>query len=85
MFEVNRFHIESRKEYERLIHITSEQAMLGRVTFNYQAKKSRESLLKVRSVPNRRVDLSTVNELARTTINAVSRWGSNKNFEDEEG
>ncbi|WP_053222411.1 AVAST type 1 anti-phage system protein Avs1c [Roseivirga seohaensis] len=84
MFEPKGYHIKSRKEFERNLNTTAELSRRGKVQIGIQAKKSVDSLVKVRSLPNKRIDLSTVNELVRAFTNLMVGMNNRANSEDDE-
>lgn len=84
MFEPKGYYIKSRKEFERNLNTTAEFARKGRIKIGVEAKKSVDSLMKVRSLPNDRIDLSTVNGLVRAFTNAVVGMSNRANSEDDE-
>jgi hypothetical protein len=69
MFQPKKNFLDSRQEFERNFNILSELINEKRLSFSIQASKSIESLMKIRLLPNKRLDLSTIDELARTTAN----------------
>tara|TARA_R110002096_G_scaffold381259_2_gene575119 strand:- start:5194 stop:5445 length:252 start_codon:yes stop_codon:yes gene_type:complete len=81
MFEPMGYYIKSRREFERNLNTTAEIARNGNLKFTIQSKKTIESLMKVRILPNTRVNLLTINELVRATTMMTGMH--NINSEDE--
>ena len=75
------YYIKSRREFERNLNTTAEIARNGNLKFTIQSKKTIESLMKVRILPNTRVNLLTINELVRATTMMTGMH--NINSEDE--
>jgi hypothetical protein len=69
MFEPRGSFNDSRFEFERKFHILIELMIDGRMKFSSQARMSADSLTKIRKLPNGRIDLNTVDEMARTSAN----------------
>lgn len=65
--------IENRSDFERNMNLLVEEMRLGRVHFSAQTKKTIRSLMDVRMTPNKRINLLTINEMARLTANTISR------------
>lgn len=57
--------LKSREEFERNFFLLKE----SKISFSNQTKISMESLMKVRYLPNKRIDFLTVNESARLLAN----------------
>jgi len=64
--------IENRSDFERNMNLLAEEMRLGRVHFSEQSKKTVHSLMYVRMTPNRRINLMTINEMARLTASMIS-------------
>ena len=87
MFEPKRYHIESRAEFERILNRLVEAMRNGRVKFSSETegiKRMENSFLRVRELPNKRIDFSTVDEQVRTTANALTQTSMNTSLENEE-
>jgi hypothetical protein len=67
----------SRQRFERLIDITVESTRSGKMHFSMDSDVPK-SLLRIRKLPNGRVNLVTVNQTARTTINARAAFDKNQ-------
>lgn len=63
--------INSRKQFERNMHILSEKSSLGEVKFSEEMKKTIKGLLNIRISPNHRINLRTIDEFARLTANSI--------------
>ncbi len=70
---------QTRSEFERNINILKEKIMNGKIHFpmGYSA----ESLLKIRFLPNKRLDFLSVDEMARLQANQLANFDQNINFE----
>lgn len=67
----------SRKDFERNLHLMREKLDAGLIQFSDQVKRSVKGILNVRQAPNRRINLNTVDEMARTTANSIVHMMSN--------
>ena len=74
MFEPKQTFLDTRFEFERNFNILSELINKGRMNFSSQVKRTVESLAKIRKLPNGRIDLNTIDELARTTANMAGNF-----------
>lgn len=86
MFEPKRYHIETRAEFERILNRLVEAMRNGQVKFSSEIegiKRMENSFLRVRELPNKRIDFSTVDEQVRTTANALTQTPMNTNFKNE--
>lgn len=83
MFESKKEHLNSRQEMERNMGILVELLLTDRIKFSSKTIQSINSLKGVRKLPNGRVNLNTVNELARSMANMAARF-DNKEFDDHE-
>ena len=60
----------SRKEFERNMHILSEEIRNNQISFNWEnTKRARKSISNVKYSPNLRANLNTVDESARSVAN----------------
>jgi hypothetical protein len=64
----------SRREFERNAHILAERMQKGQIIFNQEMIKTIDGLTKVRQLPNMRIDLHTINEMARLMMNTASHF-----------
>ena len=62
----------NRKDFEHNMHIAKEQIQLGRVHFSEKNKRTINGLVNARYAPNRRVNLHTVDEMARSMANTIA-------------
>lgn len=60
---------ESREDFERRVHVLREQLRLGKMVFSEQVRRGTDQLLKMRLLPNGRVDLLSIDESARLMAN----------------
>lgn len=82
MFEKNSEFLYSRVDFERNANIFAELLIEGRMKFANNLQKTINSILRVRKLPNGRIDLNTINELARVSMNSVNMFTSDMNVED---
>lgn len=84
MIDSNRFHIETRREFEHNLHILQEAMRHGRVKFSSAiegTKRMERSFKKARELPNKRIDFNTIDETVRSTANMVGMSQMNKDDE----
>lgn len=62
---------ESRSAFEQRMHALREQFRLDRMRISAQASRGADQLTKVRSLPNGRIDLLTIDESARLMANMM--------------
>ncbi|WP_424949140.1 AVAST type 1 anti-phage system protein Avs1c [Delftia tsuruhatensis] len=63
----------SRAEFEECMQMVREQLIQGKLMFN-KGLRGPESLLKVRLLPNRRIDLLSIDESARLQGNMARQF-----------
>ncbi len=63
--------IRNRRDYERNLNLLKEKLNLGQVQFSIQVKRSVKGILNIRIGHNGRVNLNTIDELARSTANGL--------------
>lgn len=63
----------TRAEFEERMQIVREQLVQGKLIFN-KGLRGPESLLKVRMLPNRRIDLMSIDESARLQGNMARQF-----------
>ena len=63
----------SRAEFEECMQMVREQLIQGKLMFN-KGLRGPESLLKVRLLPNRRIDLLSIDESARLRGNMARQF-----------
>jgi hypothetical protein len=83
MFETRKGFLDCRSDFERNFNILAELLREGRMTFSIHSKKSVEGLRKIRRLPNGRIDLNTIDELARTTANMAGNFEHMKKRDDQ--
>jgi len=66
-------YLHSRQEFERNFYVAAELSRSGNLSFSFQSRRSVDGLLKIREAPNRRINFTTVNELARVTVNSIQQ------------
>ncbi|EAY29477.1 hypothetical protein M23134_01537 [Microscilla marina ATCC 23134] len=76
MFEPKSEIILSRKEFEQRLNLLIEQGRQRKIVLNADAGFDIKHLTRIRALPNQRIDFATVNELARTTVNALVKLNS---------
>lgn len=65
----------TRREFERNFHIAAEQFREGKMNL-VNVRRIAEGLLKVRKLPNNRIDFLSVDETARLHVNMASNFQS---------
>lgn len=78
MFEPRGSFNDSRFEFEQKLNMLAEKIINKRIFFSEQTRKTKNSLTKVKKLPNGRIDLNTVDEMVRVTANSVSHYEYNK-------
>ena len=63
----------TRQDFERNFYIAAEQLIQGK-TFFGSVPRAVDGLLKVRKLPNNRIDFLSVDESARLHVNTVSNF-----------
>jgi hypothetical protein len=63
----------TRADFEECMHIVREQLVQGKLMFS-KGLRGPESLLKVRRLPNRRIDLMSIDESARLQGNMARQF-----------
>lgn len=64
--------IGNRNDFERNMNLLAEELRLDQIRFTIESKKTVHSLMDVRIAPNGRINLLTINEMARVTSMMVS-------------
>lgn len=67
----------TRREFERRCHITQEAIKSRKAVFSEQNSMTIESLTKIKSLPNTRIDLLTIDESARLYMNMMAVMDDN--------
>ena len=65
----------TRGGFERNFHVLEERMREGKIHFASHLEGTVNGLLKVRKLPNGRINFLTVNEIARLTANTVAEMG----------
>lgn len=81
-----RYHIETRREFERNLNIFRELMINGKMKFARNMEngdKLEISILRARELPNKRFDFSTVNEMLRVTANTTGQMQNRQNEKEE--
>lgn len=81
MVESRKNYRDSRAEFERHLNLLGELMKQGKIHIAEGLQNSVEGITKVRYSPNRRIDLNTVNEMARSMAMMVA---NQKGFEENE-
>lgn len=74
----------SRKEFEHNMHLLSKRAENGQLHHSISSRRSIKGLMNARYAPNRRVNLHTVDEMARLMANTVANIMQMKEFKTNE-
>lgn len=74
----------SRKEFERNMHFLSEGFERDQVKISRSNIKSIKGIKNAKFTPNRRVNLHTVDEMARLMANTVANMMQQKEFKSKE-
>lgn len=64
----------TREEFERRMNILSERARQGKLVFPAHQPRLVEGILKVRWLPNGRIDLLSIDETARLYANTANQF-----------
>ena len=81
MVESRKNYRDSRVEFERHLNLLGEALREGKMHIADGLQNSVKGITKVRYSPNKRINLSTVNEMARTMAMMVA---NRRNFEEYE-
>lgn len=90
MFEPRTASYDSRKSFERNAFMLAERINAGTILFNQEMKEQSHlstDLTRVRELPNKRINLLTINESVRSLIHMMPQMMNNfedKNNEKEE-
>jgi hypothetical protein len=66
---------ETREEFERNFHVLAEKMKEGKIKFARGLDRTINGLLRVRKLPNGRIDFLTVDESARLMANMTAEMG----------
>ncbi|MCH7403819.1 AVAST type 1 anti-phage system protein Avs1c [Belliella kenyensis] len=70
----------SRKEFEHNMHLLKEKAEKGQIHLTKSSMRSIKGMMNARYAPNQRVNLHTINEMARLMANTVTQMSYQKEF-----
>ena len=74
----------SRKEFEHNMHLLKERAEKGHIHLTKSSIRSIKGITNARYAPNQRINLHTINEMARLMANMVTQMSQEKEFKSEE-
>lgn len=74
----------SRKEFEHNMHLFKERAEKGQIHLTKSSVRSIKGMMNVRYSPNQRVNLHTVDEMARLMANMVTQMSFKSKENGEE-
>ncbi len=80
MVESRKNYRDSRQEFERHLYLLSEMMRDGKIHIAESLRHSVDGITRVRYSPNKRINLTTVNEMAR---NMAMMATNQENFEGE--
>ena len=80
MFESKKAYRDSRQDFERHLNLLAELMREGKIHIAESLSHSVDGIVKVRYSPNRRIDMTTVNEMAR---NMAMMAADRENLEEE--
>ena len=69
-----------RNEFERNMHLLKEMIQNDRLKLSESSMRSLKGVLAVRYAPNQRINLLTINEMARLMANTVTQMEQKKNL-----
>ena len=73
----------NRRELERSANILSEKMRQNKMQFSSNVIHTMDSLTNIRFLPNKRINLLTINESARCLLNSISNFDGIKIPESE--
>lgn len=74
----------SRKEFEHNMHLLKERAEKGQIHFTESSMRSIKGLLYAKYSPNNRINLHTVDEMARLMANMMTQMSYQREFKTNE-
>lgn|GEM_PF-948544 len=74
----------SRKEFEHNMHLLKEKLDKGQMHFSTASLRSVKGIKNVRYAPNQRINLHTIDEMARVTANMMTQMSHQQEFELKE-
>lgn len=85
MFQHDNEYLPSRSAFERNFNFLGQHLKEDKVQFSsVGARLTILSLKRIRFLPNRRIDLNTINELARSAANTIVQMQHYQNIEQHE-
>lgn len=66
-------YLDSRQQFERNFYILAELLRSKKMVFHAEAANAPKSLLKIQNAPNGRINLLTIDEVARATANGIKQ------------
>lgn len=72
----------TREEFERRMNLLREQMRQGKMHFSAHLTRTIDGLMRVRMLPNGRIDLLSIDESARLQANTLNQF-ANRFFKDE--
>lgn len=73
----------TREEFERRLHLLAEQLRRGKMMFAAGTERGQDGLMRVRYLPNGRIDLLSIDESTRLQANMMHQFAGR--FPDGEG
>lgn len=74
----------SRKEFEHNMHLLKERAENGQIHLTKSSMRSIKGMMNARYAPNRRVNLHTINEMARLMANMMIQMSQKEELKSKE-
>jgi hypothetical protein len=74
----------SRKEFEHNLHLLKERAEKGQIHLTKSSIRSIKGMMNARYAPNQRVNLNSVDEMARLMANTVANMVQQKELKLKE-
>lgn len=73
---------ENRKQFERNMNLLAEMLEYGRISISQTSVHTIRGISRVRFGPNMRINLQTIDEMARLTANTVTQMSTMKHNND---
>jgi len=73
----------SRKEFEHNMHLLKERGEKGRIHLTKSSMRSIKGLMNARYAPNQRVNLHTIDEMARLMANTITQMSQREEFKSK--
>lgn len=73
----------SRREFEHNMHLLKERAEKGQIRLTKSSIRSFKGLMNARYAPNQRINLHTINEMARLMANTVTQMSQQEEFKSK--